>query len=56
MIASNDVKRDVLSDQPRRLCDKKQTGLLITPVAVIQIARNDNEIDLGIDGNVNKLD
>jgi len=55
VIAGNNKDPDSCFFQPAHTAGKEKTGILILPVAVIEVACNQDKINLFLDGKVNQV-
>ena len=55
MISGDQVNRDLLGLQPDHLSPEEQAGAVVLPVAVIEVARNDHEIDRLVDSQIHEV-
>ena len=54
MVAGDHDNRDLMFPQPDELTDQVQARVVIAPIAVIQVAGNEHEIDASLDGKVDQ--
>jgi hypothetical protein len=53
--AASSPNRNLRACEAAHLPDEKESGLIVAPVAVVQIARDDDEGDLFLDGQIHQI-